>query len=67
MLTYGDGVSDVDIHDLIDTHKSKPGKAVVTMTAIHAGLFAAVWQGQFTVPEPFLKDGLILWNVLTCW
>lgn len=37
MLTYGDGVSDVDIHDLIDTHKSKPGKAVVTMTAIQPG------------------------------
>ena len=37
MLTYGDGVSDVDIHDLLDTHKKNHGKAVVTMTAIQPG------------------------------
>ncbi len=32
MLTYGDGVSDVDINKLIDFHTSK--KALVTMTGI---------------------------------
>jgi glucose-1-phosphate cytidylyltransferase len=35
MLTYGDGVSDVDIHALVDFHKSH-GK-MATMTAIQPG------------------------------
>lgn len=35
MLTYGDGVSDVDINNLIDFHK-KSGK-ICTMTSIQAG------------------------------
>ena len=32
-LTYGDGVSDVNIHNLISFHKSK--KTIATLTAIH--------------------------------
>jgi len=32
-LTYGDGVSDVNIHDLISFHNSK--KSLATLTAIH--------------------------------
>lgn len=35
MLTYGDGVSDVNIKDLVDFHKSH-GK-IATLTAIHFG------------------------------
>lgn len=35
MLTYGDGVSDVNINELVDFHKSK-GK-ICTMTTIQAG------------------------------
>lgn len=35
MLTYGDGVSDVNIHELLDFHE-KHGK-IATLTAIHLG------------------------------
>ena len=37
MLTYGDGVSDVDLNALIKTHTAKKGQALVTMTAIQPG------------------------------
>ena len=35
MMTYGDGVSDIDIKDLVNFHKSH-GK-IATMTAVHVG------------------------------
>ena len=37
MLTYGDGVSDVDLSALIAAHEEKKGQALVTMTAIQPG------------------------------
>ncbi|MGF1779088.1 glucose-1-phosphate cytidylyltransferase [Vibrio nomapromontoriensis] len=41
MLTYGDGVSDVNIHDLVEFHKSH-GKAI-TMTSVQPdGRFGAI-------------------------
>lgn len=33
MLTYGDGVADVDLHALLDAHRKKD--RIVTMTAVH--------------------------------
>lgn len=33
LLTYGDGVSDVDLHALVDAHKSSPD-SVVTLTGV---------------------------------
>jgi glucose-1-phosphate cytidylyltransferase len=41
MLTYGDGVSDVDIRKLIDAHK-KSGKAATLTAAQTAGRFGAL-------------------------
>jgi glucose-1-phosphate cytidylyltransferase len=41
LLTYGDGVSDIDINDLIDAHKRS--KKTVTMTAVQpSGRFGAL-------------------------
>lgn len=37
MLTYGDGVSNVDLNALIAAHEATKGKAIVTMTAIQPG------------------------------
>ena len=37
LLTYGDGVSDVDLNVLIKMHTAKKGQALVTMTAIQPG------------------------------
>jgi len=37
LLTYGDGVSDVDLNALIKMHTAKKGQALVTMTAIQPG------------------------------
>lgn len=37
LLTYGDGVSDVDLNALIAAHTEQKGRAVVTMTAIQPG------------------------------
>lgn len=37
MLTYGDGVSDIDLHALIAAHEEKKGQALVTMTAVQPG------------------------------
>lgn len=37
MLTYGDGVSDIDLHALVRTHNAKQDRALVTMTAIQPG------------------------------
>jgi glucose-1-phosphate cytidylyltransferase len=37
MLTYGDGVSDIDLHALIATHEEKKGQVLVTMTAVQPG------------------------------
>ena len=37
MLTYGDGVSDVDLNALIAAHEAKRGQTLVTMTAIQPG------------------------------
>jgi len=50
MMTYGDGVSDVDIPDLVNTHE-KSGKTV-TLTAIQPG-------GRFGVLEINDRDGTI--------
>ncbi|PSR52467.1 glucose-1-phosphate cytidylyltransferase [Adhaeribacter arboris] len=45
MLTYGDGVSDVNIHELIRTHNS--GKKYVTITAIQpSGRFGVLSFGE---------------------
>ncbi|MFX0196783.1 MAG: glucose-1-phosphate cytidylyltransferase [Candidatus Hodarchaeota archaeon] len=33
MLTYGDGVADIDIHELLDFHKSK--NMIATLTGVH--------------------------------
>lgn len=49
MLTYGDGVSDVNIRDLLECHK-KAGK-IVTMTSVNVGQ-------QFGVLE-IDKDGIV--------
>jgi glucose-1-phosphate cytidylyltransferase len=41
MLTYGDGVADVNINELIESHKKS--KKLVTMTAVHpSGRFGAL-------------------------
>lgn len=37
MLTYGDGVSDIDLHALIAAHEEKKGQVLVTMTAVQPG------------------------------
>ena len=37
MLTYGDGVSDIDLHALIAAHEEKMGQVLVTMTAVQPG------------------------------
>ena len=37
LLTYGDGVSDVNLNALVAAHETKKGRAVVTMTAIQPG------------------------------
>ena len=37
MLTYGDGVSDVDLNALLAAHRAKTGQTIVTMTAIQPG------------------------------
>ena len=37
MLTYGDGVSDIDIKSLLSTHQAKKQQALITMTAIQPG------------------------------
>ena len=37
MLTYGDGVSDVDINALVREHEKARGEALVTMTAVQPG------------------------------
>lgn len=37
MLTYGDGVSDIDLHALIAAHEKKKGQVLVTMTAVQPG------------------------------
>ena len=37
MLTYGDGVSNVDLGDLVSMHRRNHGRALVTMTAIQPG------------------------------
>lgn len=37
MLTYGDGVSDVDLNALIEAHRSGGKDAIVTMTAVQPG------------------------------
>lgn len=50
MLTYGDGVSDVNIKNLVDLHKANKRKA--TMTAIQpAGRFGALVINSDTVTE----------------
>ena len=37
MLTYGDGVSEIDLHALIAAHEEKKGQVLVTMTAVQPG------------------------------
>ena len=37
LLTYGDGVSNVDLEALVETHRRNHGRALVTMTAIQPG------------------------------
>lgn len=49
MMTYGDGVSDVDIRDLVEFHKT--GGKIVTLTAVNVGQ-------QFGVLE-IDKEGVI--------
>ena len=61
MLTYGDGVSDVDLHKLVDFHR-KASRPTVTMTAIQPGGRYGVLdlnpQGQVTrFAEKAKEDG----------
>ena len=54
MLTYGDGLSDVDIDDLIERHASHGGH--VTMTAVQpAGRFGSIQQTDSGSVEMFLE------------
>jgi glucose-1-phosphate cytidylyltransferase len=42
MLTYGDGVSDINIKELVDFHKEKGKLATVTAVKPSAGRFGAI-------------------------
>ena len=58
-MTYGDGVSDVDIKALIEFHQSSGRKA--TVTAIREAM-----AGQFFILEPSaietIEDDLTIWE-----
>jgi len=55
MLTYGDGVADININELVDFHKKH--KKAITMTAVQPeGRFGTWINGGFFVCEPKVLD-----------
>lgn len=55
MLTYGDGVADIDINKLLDFHKSS-GK-IATLTAVQpTGRFGAIDINEENVVNSFAKN-----------